>query len=202
MKTPHPRRYLGLLAFLIAGLCAHADPLVFNATLSGAAEAPPNDSAGTGTAWVTYDGLLHSLRVQVTFSGLTGTVSASHIHAATAVAGTGTAGVATQTPTFVNFPLGVTSGTYDNTFDLTNAASWNASYITAHGGTVGGAESDFVAALNDGKTYLNIHTSYKPGGEIRGFLNRVPDTTATAGLLLLGLSSMAWFARHRTRRSN
>ena len=66
----------------------------------------------TGFATVVYDDLAHTLSVDASFSGLLGTTTAAHIHAATAVPGVGTAGVATQTPSFVGFPLGVTSGTF------------------------------------------------------------------------------------------
>ena len=68
---------------------------------------------------MTIDDAAFTMRVESTFSGLTGITTASHIHCCTAVASTGTAGVATQTPSFVGFPLGVTSGTFDSTFDMT-----------------------------------------------------------------------------------
>jgi hypothetical protein len=146
---------------------------------------------------VGYDSDLHTLSVHVEFSGLLSPTIASHIHAATAEPGLGTAGVATQTPTFIDFPLGVTSGSYDHLFDLTLAGSWNASFITAHGGTTAGAEAFFADALLAGKAYLNIHTLASTSGEIRGFLNRVPDSSATGGLLLLGLSVLGWMARRQ-----
>ena len=81
----------------------------------------------------------------------------SHTHSATAVAGTGTAGVATTTPTYTGFPLGVTSGTYDHVYDMTLATSYNPSYVTAHGGTTAQAETDLAAGIAAGKAYLNIH---------------------------------------------
>ncbi|MGH9882656.1 MAG: CHRD domain-containing protein, partial [Pyrinomonadaceae bacterium] len=110
---------LAVLAIVLVGAnqSAKADPVIFFANLSGPAEAPPNASPGTGTGIVTYDSTLHTLRVQVTFSGLLGNTTASHIHSATASPLSGTAGVATRVPTFIGFPLGVTSGTYDMTFD-------------------------------------------------------------------------------------
>lgn len=164
---------------LIAGIVllgvaprAYAAPTVFLVTLDGPSESPPNASLGTGSATITYDAVAHTLRVQVTFSGLSGTTTASHIHGATAVAGTGTAGVATQTPSFVGFPSGVTSGSFDGTLDLTLAASWNAAFITANGGTPTAAEAVLSAAMATGKAYLNIHTTVSPGGEIRGFLQQ------------------------------
>ena len=137
-------------------------PVTYAATLSGPAEAPPNASPGVGNAIVDIDTSAHTLRVRATFSGLTGNTTASHIHAATAIAGAGTAGVATQTPTFAGFPLGVTAGTYDHTFDLTLASSWNPSFVTAHGGTPAGAEAFFAASVAAGKSYLNIHSNLCP----------------------------------------
>jgi len=137
------------------------------------------------------------MRVVVSFSGLTGTTTASHIHAATTVPGTGTAGVATQTPTFAGFPLGVTSGSYDNLFDLTLATSFNASYVTSNGGTLASASLALENALLADKAYLNIHTSAFPGGEIRGFLHNVPDSTSTALLLFLAFGGIVCFVRLR-----
>ena len=141
--------------------------------LSGPNEVPPNSSAGTGKAMVTITG--NMMRVQVSFSGLTGNTTASHIHAPTATAGAGTAGVATTTPTFTGFPLGVTSGTYDHTYDMTLNSSYNPSYITANGGTAASAFTAFKTAIAAGKSYLNIHTTFAPGGEIRGFLVACPS---------------------------
>lgn len=182
---------------LFGGVAAHADPLYFSATLSGPAEDPPNASTGTGSALVGYDADTHALSVHIEFAGLVSTTTASHIHAPTTVSGIGTAGVATQTPSFTGFPLGVKSGAYDHVFDLTLDSSWNTAFITANGGTAAGAEAIFADALLAGKTYLNIHTVDSPRGEIRGFLNRVPDSSATSGLLLLGLSVLGWIARRQ-----
>jgi hypothetical protein len=144
--------------------------------MNGASEAPPNASPGTGSATVDIDAVAHTLVLDMNWTGLLGTTSACHIHAATAVALTGTAGVATTTPTFAGFPLGVTSGTYNITLDMTQASSYNPAYVTAHGGNTTQAEADLFQAIADGKAYLNLHSSVVPGGEIRGFL--VPGPTA------------------------
>lgn len=172
------------LACLVLASGSEAAPVMFAATLSGAAESPPNASGGTGTALVTFDVSAHTMQVQVTFSNLQASTTASHIHAATASPGTGTAGVATTTPSFPGFPLGVTSGTYDQTFDLTLLSSYNPAYVTANGNTAAGAEAALFAALNAGEAYLNIHTSAFPAGEIRGFLTPVPEP---GSLVLIGL---------------
>ena len=179
---------------------AHATVSVFDAFLSGVNESPANASPGTGFALVSFDSAANTLQVQVLFAGLLGTTTASHIHAATTVAGAGTAGVATTTPTFAGFPLGVTSGSYSNTLDLTLASSYNPAFVTANGGTTTTAEAALVAAMFAGKSYLNIHTTVVPGGEIRGFLTLVPEpnTVALVGLGGFGMAMRAW----NKRRSN
>lgn len=177
---------------------ASAQILVFDVVMSGPAESPPNASPGTGFGTITFNLAAHTLRVQATFSGLVGTTTASHIHAATATPGAGTAGVATQTPSFTGFPLGVTAGSYDNTFDLTQATSFNAAYITANGGTPTSAEAALVLASMQGRAYLNIHSSAFGGGEIRGFLVAVPEPgTYAAGLAALSLLGTVAIRRRR-----
>ena len=187
----HVARSLALGLLAVGGaVAAQGHIQMYSATLSGAAEAPPNASPGTGSGLVTFDIDLVTMRVQASFTGLTGNSSAAHIHSATAVPGVSTAGVATQTPTFGGFPLGVTSGIYDRTFDMTQASSYNAAFITANGGTVSSALNALVFGLDNGRAYLNIHTSTFSGGEIRGFLTPVPEPTGaflTAGLAGGGL---------------
>jgi hypothetical protein len=183
-----PRLLLAILAVISIGVASAAQAAVINyyVNLSGPNESPVNASPGVGIATVDVDPVAHTLHIHVVFSGLVGTTTASHIHAATAVAGTGTAGVATTTPFFAGFPIGVTSGSYDNTLDMTQASSYNPSYVTAHGGTTAQAEIDLFAAIAAGKAYLNIHSTQFPGGEIRGFLSTdpsVPAETTTWGRL-------------------
>lgn len=157
---------------------AQAAVITYNVVLNGPSESPPNASPGVGTAVVEVNATAHTMRVYVpSFSGLVGTTTASHIHAATAVPFTGTAGVATTTPTFSGFPLGVTAGSYDNTLDMTLASSYNPAYVTAHGGNTTQAETDLFQAIADGRAYLNIHSTSFPGGEIRGFLTPAPVST-------------------------
>lgn len=183
-----------LLALLVPA--AHAAILHYDAFLDGPSEFPPNASPGIGSGTVDYDNSAHTLLVDVSFTGLTGTTTASHIHAATASPGTGTAGVATTPPTFPGFPLGVTSGTYNHTLDLTLASSYNPAYVTANGGTTAGAEAALTAAMAAGEAYLNIHTSTFGGGEIRGFLVAVPEPSSVAIVLVCG--ALAWSIRRRT----
>jgi hypothetical protein len=180
----------------VAAMPAAAVQTQYVASLSGLAESPPTGSPGTGFATVTVDSVLQSMRVEASFSGLLAGVTASHIHCCTAVPGTGTAGVATVTPTFTGFPSGVTSGTYDHNFDMALAGSFNAAFVTANGGTAAGAFNTLVAGLDGGKAYYNIHSSQFPGGEIRGFLHAVPEPE-TYALMLAGLGVLGWAARRR-----
>jgi hypothetical protein len=203
------RRSLLILAvvtcFAVAGQAA---TIVYSTLLSGPNENPPNASPGTGEAIVIYDSDAHTLRViaefrdlvAVTATGAPSGVTASHIHCC--VDPPGNAGVATTTPTFPGFPSGVTFGSYDATFDLTMPSSYNTGatgfFNTLGMGSAATAEMVLVTNLNAGRTYFNIHSTAFPGGEIRGFLNPVPEpaTFALFGAALLGLA-----AYRKTRKS-
>jgi hypothetical protein len=196
---------LGLLTIALlssaVSLPASALTLVYNATLSGPAEEPPNSSPGTGTAIVTIGDVANTMRVQATFGALVGTSTVAHIHCCTAEPNTGTAGVATQVPTFEGFPQGVTSGTYDNTFDMLSASSFNPAFLNnpTNLGSPAAAFATLLDGLNGRRAYFNLHSTEFPGGEIRGFLSRVPEP-GPAALFGLGLAGLVLVVarRHRT----
>ncbi len=193
------KRFFAIATLALLGGTAHAHTVTYTAILNGANEAPSNSSLGTGTATVIIDDHNFTMDVSASFSGLTGTVTASHIHCCTTIPGVSTAGVATVTPTFTGFPSGVTSGTYSHLFDMTaTSGSWNNAFITANGGTTATAFSALLAGLDSGKAYLNIHTTSVSGGEIRGFLVAAPvPEPETYGMLLAGLALVGTMARRR-----
>jgi hypothetical protein len=149
------------------------------------------------------------MEVKISFSGLTSGTTAAHIHCclASPFLPNVNVPVATTIPTFPGFPLGVTSGTYDQTFDLTANSTYN--LINMPPGNAGNpflgtsaatAVPVFVAALLNGETYLNIHTSNFPTGEIRGFLAPVP-LPAALPLFATGLGAFALLAWRRKRKT-
>ena len=192
------KKLIGMLGFvlLVTGI-SNATPITFTGLLSGANENPATGSPGTGSTTVTYDPVTHLLSVDVIFSGLEAGTTASHIHCC--VLPDGNAGVATTVPTFTGFPLGVTSGTYISTLDLTSASSFNPAFITANGGTVAGAEAALATGLEDGMAYLNIHTTAFPAGEVRAFLVPVPEP-ASAMLAITALAGLCFLQRRRAGR--
>ena len=174
-------------AFLLAG-SAFASTLTFTLDLSSANEVPPNTSTGTGTATVVLNTVAQTLSVDITFSGLTSVTTGAHIHCCTPSPTTMNTGVATTVPAFPGFPLGVTSGTYSDTLDLTSSGSYNPAFVTLEGGTVAQAEAALIAGIENNETYLNIHTTNNPGGEIRAaLLTPEPATSLISAAALAGL---------------
>ncbi|HEX7385300.1 MAG TPA: CHRD domain-containing protein [Burkholderiaceae bacterium] len=134
-----------LLVAAIAGLAGcgmmpSKDRASFGATLSGAAEVPPNDSAGSGNARVEFDKASNVLRWTVTYAGLTGPATAGHIH--------GPAMPGQNAGVVVPFKGGVAS-------PIQGEATLT---------------PEQVADLMAGRWYVNLHTAAHPGGEIRGQL--------------------------------
>lgn len=159
----------------LAATTASATVFQFSTTLTSLGEPVPTSTA-TGAATVTFDDATLMVTVSESFAGLAGNMSGNHIHCCTAVAGTGSAGVALN---FTGLPTG-TTGSYSNTFTL-GAAPF----------------ASLLAGAQAGKAYVNIHTpGTYAGGEIRGFLAPVPEPQ-TYALMLGGLGALALMARRR-----
>jgi len=189
-----------LLITLLLGVASAAQAAVTNytTTLSGAKEAPPNTSPGTGTAAIVIDDVANTMALNVSFSGLLGTTVAAHLHCCTPEPLTGTGPVATMLPAFPMFPLGVVSGTYNMTFDLLSPGTYNPAFIGAHGGTAALAGADLLAGLAAGTTYFNLHTSAFPGGELRGFMVAAPiPEPGHLAMWVVGLAGLVGVRRWR-----
>jgi CHRD domain len=168
--------FIGASCLLVPA--SHAQNLPFIAKLVSSNEVPPSGSAGTGAAVVVINTVANTMSVGANFSGLGSGTTAAHIHCCLSFPfqPNNNVMVATTTPTFPGFPLGVTAGNYAMTFNLLNPASYNPDFITSAfnpSRTVAGANAALVSGIAAGETYFNIHTTNFPGGEIRGFLTPV-----------------------------
>ena len=117
------------------------------ADLNGAQENPPVATAATGKGTVVISADGSTITYLVTYSGLSGTVNAAHIH-------TGA--------------VGANGGVI---LPLTASASPMVGTLTAANFSASGSVTTFaqaVAAIRAGTTYFNLHTAANPGGEIRG----------------------------------
>lgn len=128
----------GIVAALAAAPAA-AEIVDLGATLSGANEVPPVQSAGGGSAAVTFDTESREMRWEVRVEGLSAPVSAAHFHGPSTP--TQNAGVAV--------PI---------------AKSGDEPPFTGKATLTPEQAADLLA----GRWYVNIHTSTFPPGEVRG----------------------------------
>ena len=134
-------------AMFAAPATSKAAILNFFANLDGPSENPFNASPGTGTVFATINDATFMMTVSASFSDLLGTTTAAHIHCC--VAPPGTVGVATGVPSFSDFPLGVSSGTFNNTYDM--PLSSRARFTSDNGGTPETAFAALLLGINQGQ---------------------------------------------------
>jgi hypothetical protein len=123
-----------------AGL-AEAAPLSFTVQLTGAQQVPPVQTAGTGSAAITFDPSTRAITWTVTYSGLSGPATMAHFH------GPAEAGK--------NGPVVVW---------LSKQGSPAPSPFNGEATLTPEQAQQFMA----GEWYVNVHTQAHPGGEIRG----------------------------------
>jgi hypothetical protein len=138
--------------------------------LSPASENPPVNSPATGSFLATYDDVTNSLVVtSMGVSGFLGTLTASHIHRAA---------VGINGPVSLDFGANWTSnggGSY--TYNSPGAFAFN---------------ETFEAQLLNGGSYVNVHSSFAPGGEVRGQILATPvPEPATMAAVAFGLVGLA-----------
>jgi hypothetical protein len=140
-----------LLALVFCATPAQATVWSFDPIfLDGAQETPPVATTGTGTGTATLDDVTNQFTLSGNFANLIGTSNNAHVHGPAGV-GVGPAGILFG----ITFDFGVTSGNY----------SFN--------GVISAANTAHILA---GNAYINIHSTFRPGGEIRGqILNPVPE---------------------------
>ncbi len=162
-------------------------PVELQATLSGENEVPPVTTVASGTATVVVDQAHSLITVTLTTSGLADVILA-HIHL-------GAVGVAGP----VIFPLyGAADGAFTSPYTKTVTA---ADLVPAPGAQT---FAEAVAAIQSGGTYVNIHTTAHPNGEIRGQVgatelhatmtgdNEAPPVTSdAAGRASIGITDTA-----------
>jgi len=146
MKILISRRIIVLAASVVvvaaaAAAPSMAEPASFKVALSGTQQVPPVQTAGTGTAALTYDPATRALTWSVTYGGLTGPVTMAHFH-----------GPATA------------DGNAAVVIWLTRQGSAAESPINGQTTLTAEQAQQFTA----GEWYINLHTQAHPAGELRG----------------------------------
>jgi hypothetical protein len=151
---------------------ATAATIFFSATINGAQETPAVVTTGTGTASLTLDDVTGAWNLTGSFSNLQGNANNAHIH------GPAPVGVAAAPIKGLSFTAGVTSGTISGSDSLTGVFS-------------GSQMND----LKNGLYYVNVHSTFATGGEIRGQLVQIPEPTSA--VLSMGVLTCALLRRRR-----
>jgi hypothetical protein len=137
----------GSLATLFICGIARADQVNFKADLSGATEVPPVTTAGKGSATASLNTATKMLTWSVDYSGMSGPVTAGHIHG----------------PAAPGANAGVLVPLAGNPASLANPIKGSATLTDAQ-----------ISDLEAGRAYINLHTDANKGGELRGQLQRSP----------------------------
>ena len=154
-----------IVSLLAAPAVANAEKI--KATLIGYEEVPAVSTVASGAFSATISNDDQSIGYEVTYSGLQGTVTQSHIHVAQLsvigsiviwLCGTTTNPGPTGTPTCPQ------SGTVTGQITAANVVAG----ATASQQLGAGELAEVIAAIRAGAAYANVHSNLSPGGEIRG----------------------------------
>jgi hypothetical protein len=141
---------------------ADATVITYNVHLDGAQDSVPTPAAGNAT--LVLDTLGATLDVNLTYSGLLAPATNAHIHCCAPPGANG--------PVIIPFiPAGFVTG---NT-------SGNFSHLFT------GLTPTLIADIESGLSYVNIHSTLFPAGEIRGQIVPEPASFALLGAGLLGV---------------
>jgi hypothetical protein len=154
---------LALIASVLVAPAAHSQTERFSASLSGANEVPPINSAGTADFQMSIE--QGAITFSLDFSDLSSPLAVAHLHfAPSKVAG----GVMIFLCGGGNQPAcpAATSGNITGTITAANVTG-----PTGQGITAGDLDSALEAVRSD-LSYANMHTTIFPGGEIRGQVRR------------------------------
>ena len=153
-----------VLSLAIAGVfalafsaAAQAQTVTLTANLHGGNENPGVITGSAGSATVTWNTATRTGTYRVDVYNMPVGTTQSHIHV-------GAAGV--NGPVVINFvvPVGIS-----NDFGLTGTFACSDVAVRAAQGI--NSCDDFEQALLLGNTYVNVHSTANPGGEIRGQLD-------------------------------
>jgi hypothetical protein len=160
---------IGILSILTIGttpltlqVAAQVSEQKFIAELTGKEEVPPNESPSSGFAWlkITND----EIRFEVNVTDMD-KVNAAHIHLAEA---------GKNGPVVLTLFMGGPTAQVNGTIGEANVTASN-----LEGPMKGKDVTDLVTAMKNGTTYVNVHTTDFPNGEIRGQLK---DSKAAANM--------------------
>ena len=147
------------LFILAAATQAQAQTLTFNAQLSGANEPTVVVTGSAGSAVVTWNTVTKAGTYRVDVYNMPVGTTASHIH----VGAPGAGG-----PVVINFT--VPAGGISNDYGL--SGTFGCSDLVPRAAQGINSCEDFEQTLMLNNTYVNVHSTNNPGGEIRGQLIR------------------------------